>query len=57
MTSPERRGFILVLGGMSLLFLAVEGPHAPQQPGYNIADAEDGTHIAERTPSRANVDS
>lgn len=34
-TSPERRGFILVLGAMSLLFLAVEGSRP--QPGYVLA--------------------
>lgn len=36
-TSPERRGFILVLGAMSLLFLAVEGAGPPDQPGYVLA--------------------
>lgn len=36
-TSPERRGFILLLGAMSLLFLAVESPAFTAQPGYVLA--------------------
>jgi signal transduction histidine kinase len=36
-TSPERRGFIVVLGGMSLLFLAAESPAFARQPGYVLA--------------------
>jgi hypothetical protein len=33
-TSPERRAFILVLAGMSVLFLVAESPRFPEQPGY-----------------------
>jgi signal transduction histidine kinase len=35
--SPERRGFILLLGTMSLLFLAAESPAFASQPGYVLA--------------------
>ncbi len=36
-TSPERRAFIVVLGVMSLLFLAAESPFFGRQPGYVLA--------------------
>jgi hypothetical protein len=36
-TSPERRGFIVVLGVMSLLFLVAESPGFAQQPAYVLA--------------------
>ncbi len=36
-TSPERRAFIVVLGVMSLLFLAAESPSFGKQPGYVLA--------------------
>jgi hypothetical protein len=36
-TSPERRGFILVLGVMSLLFIAAESGGFAAQPGYVLA--------------------
>lgn len=36
-TSPERRTFIVVLGVMSLLFLAAESPSFGRQPGYVLA--------------------